>query len=47
LAALPLQAADNPMVKHLLDHWNKSETYMIALANQMPADQYTALRENS
>lgn len=42
LAALPLQAADNPMVKHLLDHWTKSKTYMIALASQMPADQYTS-----
>jgi uncharacterized damage-inducible protein DinB len=42
LSALPLQAADNPMVNHLLDHWAKSKTYMIALANQMPADQYTS-----
>ncbi len=39
---MPLQAADNPAVKHLLDHWNKSKTYMIQLANQMPADQYTS-----
>jgi uncharacterized damage-inducible protein DinB len=42
LAALPLQAADNPEVKHLLERWSKSKTYMIAIANQMPADQYTS-----
>jgi uncharacterized damage-inducible protein DinB len=42
LTAMPVQAADNPMVKHLLDHWSKSKDYMIELANQMPADQYTS-----
>jgi uncharacterized damage-inducible protein DinB len=42
LTAMPVQAADNPMVKHLLDHWSKSKDYMIELAGQMPADQYTS-----
>jgi uncharacterized damage-inducible protein DinB len=42
LAGLPLQGADNPAVKNLLVHWNKSKDYMIELANQMPADQYTS-----
>lgn len=41
LAALPLQAAD-PEVKLLLDHWSKSKAYMLELAEQMPADQYTS-----
>jgi uncharacterized damage-inducible protein DinB len=40
LAGLPVQAADGPMVKKLLDHWKTSKDYMIELANQMPADQY-------
>jgi len=42
LAVMPLQAADNPAVKKLVDHWNKSKDYMIELANQMPADQYNS-----
>jgi uncharacterized damage-inducible protein DinB len=42
LAVLPLHAADNPTVKRLLDHWNTSKDYMIELAKQMPADQYTS-----
>jgi uncharacterized damage-inducible protein DinB len=46
LAVMPLQAADNPIVSKLLDHWSKSQDYMIELANQMPAEQYTS-RPNS
>ena len=41
-AALPLQAADNPGIKRLLEHWNKSKDYMVELANQMPAESYVS-----
>lgn len=42
LATMPLQAADNLTVQKLVDHWNKSKDYMIELAGQMSADQYTS-----
>jgi uncharacterized damage-inducible protein DinB len=42
LAIMPLQGADNPAVKRLVDHWNKSRDYMLELASQMPADQYAS-----
>ena len=42
LAVLPLRGADNPAVKKLLDHWNKSKEYMVEIANQMPAESYVS-----
>ncbi|MDE3195914.1 MAG: DinB family protein [Acidobacteriota bacterium] len=40
--ALPVAAADNPAVQHLLDRWNKSRDYTIELAQQMPAESYVS-----
>ncbi|HXJ42442.1 MAG TPA: DinB family protein [Bryobacteraceae bacterium] len=41
-SALPLCAADNPVVQRLATRWDKSGVYMIELASQMPADGYVA-----
>jgi len=38
----PLLAADNPGVKHILDHWNKSREYAVQIAEQMPAESYVS-----
>jgi uncharacterized damage-inducible protein DinB len=38
----PLLAADNPGVKHILDHWNKSKEYAVQIAEQMPAESYVS-----
>lgn len=41
LAALPAAAQDNPLVSTLSKHWATTRTYTLAVAAQMPPDQYT------
>ncbi len=40
LASLPLSAQDNKLVKLLSSHWATTSTYTLAVAQQMPEDQY-------
>lgn len=39
-ASLPIAAQDNNLVKTLSTHWATSKTYTLAVAEQMPDDQY-------
>ncbi len=38
----PVLAQDNPGIKHLLDHWNKSKEYAVQIAEQMPGESYVS-----
>jgi len=40
--ALPLSAADSPVVRRLAERWKKSGVYMVEMASQMPAEEYTS-----
>ena len=40
-ASLPLAAQDNKLVKTLSTHWTTTKTYTLAVAEQMPEDQYS------
>lgn len=40
-AALPAAAQDSPVVKILSNHWATTRTYTLAVAAQMPEDQYS------
>jgi uncharacterized damage-inducible protein DinB len=42
VSAVPVHAADNPVVHRLLDHWNKSKDYMLRIAAQMPEAGYSS-----
>ena len=41
-SSLPLNAADNPVVQRLAERWDKSRTYMLELASEMPPDGYAS-----